>query len=197
MLTALALAGMVVGGIVGAGIMTATALVLLVRHRRRPALLCGALALLFALAGGGAVAWYAVNSASAIERDMTAAPGLNYDITRPDVPGNRWGFERHFGFAPDTRTTQVYYYDDGMGADALYQLSFHSDSAVIRKIINRLDLHTMDHDAGGLIPREFPWWPAGATRGCALWGADDPGARYWRLWYDERSGIAYYLEYSV
>ena len=124
----------------------------------------------------------------------------NYDVETSDTPANRKGFESHFGFAPDNNVTNVYYYADELGADVKYQLSFQCPKATVDKIIAELSLKSVPPDQAQslLDPRDdLPWWKPDSIDNRDLWIKEKKNEYYWQLWYSEKDGKAYYLEYSL
>ena len=126
--------------------------------------------------------------------------GSHYDLETADTPANRKGFESHFSFAPDKNVTNVYYYADEFGADVRYQLSFHSNKTTVDSIISKLSLKSVPKDYADqlLDPRDdLLWWKPDSTNNRNLWIKENENEYYWQLWYSEKDGKAFYLEYSV
>lgn len=139
-------------------------------------------------------------SVVAVDRILAELAENSYDVNTPDTVGNRKGFEHHFGFAPDTRVTQVYYYEDELGADCRYQLAFKCEKTVVDQIISALGLveaPSNDSDRGLPPLTDFAWWQADSTRGRTLWVKKKQDDYYWELWYSEEDGMAFYQEYSI
>ena len=123
-----------------------------------------------------------------------------YDLETADTPANRKGFERHFGLPAGANMTQVYYYADELGSDVVYQLSFKCSRDTIEKIISELSLKPVPKDTADrlLAPRDdLPWWKPDSIDGRDLWIKEEENQYYWQLWYSEKDGMAFYLEYSV
>ena len=124
----------------------------------------------------------------------------NYDVETADTPTNRKGFENHFGFAPDSTVTNVYYYADELGADVRYQLSFQCPKTTVDKIITELSLKSvLPNQAESLLdPRDdLPWWKPDSIDNRNLWIKEREDEYYWQLWYSEKDGKAFYLEHSL
>jgi len=124
----------------------------------------------------------------------------HYDVETADTPDNHKGFESHFGFAPDNTVINVYYYADELGADVRYQLSFQCPKATVDKIITELSLKSVlpDQAESLLDPRDdLPWWKPDSIDNRDLWIKEKENEYYWQLWYSEKDGKAFYLEYSL
>ena len=124
----------------------------------------------------------------------------HYDVETADTPANRKGFESHFGFAPNNSITDVYYYTDELGADVRFQLSFQCPKATADKIIAKLSLKSVPPDKAEslLDPRDdLPWWKPDSIDNRDLWIKEKENEYYWQLWYSEKDGKAFYLEYSL
>ena len=124
----------------------------------------------------------------------------HYDVETADTPANRKGFESHFGFAPDNAVTNVYYYTDELGADVRFQLSFQCPKATADKIIAKLSLKSVPPDKAEslLDPRDdLPWWKPDSIDNRDFWIKEKENEYYWQLWYSDKDGKAFYLEYSI
>jgi hypothetical protein len=131
---------------------------------------------------------------------LSLASCTEYNLEIADSPANRKGFEQSFGFAADANVTQVYYYADEFGADVRYQLSFKCPRFVVDKIISELSLKPVPQDTADslLDPRDdLPWWKPDSIDGRDLWIKEEKNQYYRQLWYSEKDGMAFYLEYSV
>ena len=141
-----------------------------------------------------------LNSACVSLIVLLMASCTEYDLEIADSPANRKGFEESFGFAADANMSQVYYYADEFGADVRYQLSFKCPRVVVDKIISELSLKPVPQDTADslLDPREdLPWWQPDSIDGRDLWIKEEGNQYYRQLWYSEKNGMAFYLEYSV
>jgi len=122
-----------------------------------------------------------------------------YDQDVPDTEANRAGFERHFGFAPPSDVTGLYYFADELGADVLYQLSFDAAPETIARIATTLNLETASADRGTPeLAYTFPWWDTDDLERTTLYRKTNDTEDYiWQLWYNPGTQQAYYLEYSL
>ena len=124
----------------------------------------------------------------------------HYDVEPAATPANRKGFESHFGFAPDNTVPNVYYYTDELFADVRFQLSFQCPKATADKIIAKLSLKSVPPDKAEslLDPRDdLPWWKPDSIDNRDLWIKEKENEYYWQLWYSDKDGKAFYLEYSL
>jgi hypothetical protein len=131
---------------------------------------------------------------------LSLASCTEYNLEIADSPANCNGFEDSFGFPADANVTQVYYYADELGADVRYQLSFKCPRFVVDKIISELSLKPVPQDTADslLDPRDdLPWWQPDSIDGRDLWIKEEKNQYYRQLWYSEKDGMAFYLEYSV
>lgn len=119
----------------------------------------------------------------------------NYDADTPDTAANKAGFERHFGFAPPSSVTDIYYYATEV-RDATYQLGFSADQATIDAIIAELELTETETSMGFSTLPDFDWWVFAEVEKLPVRGKTNAG-EYWYLWYDAETGRAYYLEFSI
>ena len=122
-----------------------------------------------------------------------------YDHDVPDTEANLAGFARHFGFTVPADVTDVYYFADELGADVLYQLGFEASPETVARIVAALDLAPSISETTGLeLAYDFPWWDETDIEQATGYRKSTEERDYVRaLWYSERTGRVYYLEYSL
>jgi hypothetical protein len=122
-----------------------------------------------------------------------------YDHNVPDTAANLKGFERHFGFEAPADVTNVYYFADEMGADALYQVGFEASPETVARIVDALALTPSNPEELGLeLAYDFSWWDQADIQQATCYAKSSERQDYWRvICYSTVTQRAYYLEYSL
>jgi len=117
----------------------------------------------------------------------------------PDTDYARQGFEKLIGMPPPVSVSAIYYRADEGWLDSGYRLRFTChDPSVVTQIAQRLQLQESGESKAGLGSRDARWWSEKRQiKTLKCFARESPGAYYWYLWYDSRSGIVWYEEFSV
>ena len=118
----------------------------------------------------------------------------------PDTGYARSGFREHIGYSALSSVSELYYKADDLGIDSRYQLRFKtSDAELVDRIVERSQLSESVDKGSTSSYHAGPgpeWWEAESEkRKNARSYSRGAGTnnRYWHLWYDESTGLVWYL----
>lgn len=122
-----------------------------------------------------------------------------YDRYAADTENNKKRFKEHLEVDVNESVKNIYAYGDFMGADYTVIISFTCDSVTINKIVavKKMKLSSDPNEGGLSFMPEFPNGRKDLFQKIAPYktGKD---AEYWEyLWYDPKTGNAYYEEFSL
>lgn len=124
---------------------------------------------------------------------------LGYDADKPDTENNRNHFFDYLKVKPGKDVKDLYTYGNYRGIDYKVLIAFKADKATIDSIISikELKLSTEEHDHGLMLKEQFHWWDNKTINGLQPYKRDVDAEHCEYLWYDHKTGKAWYLEFSL
>lgn len=122
-----------------------------------------------------------------------------FDNGQPDTENNKKRFKEYLKVDLTNDVKNIYAYGDFLGADYKILISFSCNWATFNKIVNvkKMTISTEDNDEGLLFSEEFPWWNKKVIATIKPFKAGKEN-EYWQyLWFDKKSKMAYYEEFSL
>jgi hypothetical protein len=122
-----------------------------------------------------------------------------YDNGKADTENNKKRFKEHLQVDLTSDVKDIYAYGDFLGVDYKVLIAFTCDQTTIDKIIavKKMQLTTSKDDDGLFFLDEFKWWDKDKIELLEPYKVGKE-AEYWQyLWYDPKTGQAFYEEYSL
>lgn len=122
-----------------------------------------------------------------------------YDHGKSDTESNKKRFREYLQVAPTPDVKEVYSYGDFMGIDYKVLIAFKCDTATINNIVKvkKMSLSNEEYDHGLTFGEEFPWWDKNAIEQIQPYKVGKE-YEYWEyLWYDPKTNLAYYQQFSL
>ena len=122
-----------------------------------------------------------------------------YDNGKADTESNKRRFKEHLQVDPTKGVQGIYAYGDFMGIDYKVFIAFKLNTTTINKTVNvwKMTLSTDENDYGLTFGEEFPWWDQKAIEQIKPYKVGKE-YEYWEyLWYDPKTKVAYYKEFSL
>lgn len=123
----------------------------------------------------------------------------SYDSDKHDTENNKKRFVTHLETELNPSVKNIYSYGDFLGIDYSVYIAFEADSQTINQIIQNKDMKIIDEEKGGGLYNglDFPWWHRSELDKIVPYQYGTMGEYMEFLWYDQKSGKAYYQEFSM
>ena len=117
----------------------------------------------------------------------------------PDTKNNKMRFKEHLLVDVSDDVKNIVAHGDFIGVDYKVLITFTCNTYTLNKIVKAMGmaLSNKKNDEGLLFPEEFPWWDKNIISTITPYkgGRELVFSKY--LWYNPKTSIAYYEEFSL
>jgi hypothetical protein len=122
-----------------------------------------------------------------------------FSYTKPDTEDNQRIFNDFLKVELTQDIKNIYCFDDELGIDADYQISFTCSPATAQTIIKRNNLRrdSTTTDFGFAMQNEFKWWNKEKIATLELYSWTNGSDYHKYFWYDTSQQKAYFFDFDM
>lgn len=132
-----------------------------------------------------------------LKKTEKAFPKFDHD--QPDTKNNKQRFKEFLKVPITPDVKNILCFDDAIGINADYMLSFNCNSTTSNKIINRLHLEIDNSDSGNgfAMQHDFYWWNKKRIKNLQKYSWTNGNNYFKYYWYDTKNEKAYYFDFDI